>query len=102
MKREIYEAMKRRIKVFTREDTPELYADILAYYNERGWLVHDGCPFYKFDADGLGDDYDSFIQPIRTKNLWNVAQRFYSLMPHGEDTDQRLLETPLAKIQEAR
>ena len=84
MTREIYEAMKRRIAVVP-------FGTGKRMYDELGWGYGPKSTFYRFDADGLGDDVDSLIQPIDTKNLWNVAERFYSFLRHYDGIDARLL-----------
>ena len=71
MKREIYEAMKARIKPV---DEP-------GYFDEHPEIPRD-CQTFRFFADGLNEnkDYDfifDIVQAFRTKNIWNVAQRFY-------------------------
>ena len=86
MKREIYEAMKRRIEVV---EEP--------YY----WKTYPDTPkdatLYKFSSLGLNYDenYDfafDIVQAFRTKNIWNIAQRFYSeLKGNVMALDERLL-----------
>ena len=90
---DVYEAMKRRIKVLP-------YDEIKPHYDESGFEVSPDAIFYMFDPGVVNDGYDELdvdyvdcvIQPIRTKNLWNVCQRFYSLIKDFEDIDKRLLK----------
>ena len=84
MTHEIYQAMKARI-------TTMPFASAKRAYDELGWNVPAGSTFWRFDADGLGDDVDSLIQPIMTKNIWNVAERFYGFLRHYDNFDARLL-----------
>ena len=99
MTREIYEALKRHIEVITPESDKEQYARLIEDYHTMDCTVVWGTPFYRFFADGLNeglsefdaDFIDSFIQPIRTRNLWNVCQRFYSFISNYPNINQRLL-----------
>lgn len=83
MTREIYEALKARISIapeetvkFYYEDYPETPRDVTVY---------------KFDMTGLDEDIPAYIHAMKTKNLWNVAQRFYSFLYWVEDVDNILL-----------
>ena len=84
MKREIYEAMQRRIEIMP-------FASGSRAYDELGWGYRPDSIFYIFKADGLGDEVDSIIQPMETKNIWNVAERFYSFLRIHDDIDALLL-----------
>lgn len=96
---EIYEAMKRRIEVITPESDREQYDRLVEDYHTMCMDVVWGMPFYHFSLTNLNigisefdDDYVySFTQPISTRNLWNVCQRFYGFIKHHENIDQRLL-----------
>lgn len=100
MTREIYEAMKRRMEVITKESNPELYKALLKDYKERGWSVPKDGIFYRFKNDGLNDGLDlydedtidSIIQPWKAgSNIWNVCHRFYSFIQHYPNINERLL-----------
>lgn len=90
MTREIYEALKKRIRIITPFEV----------YKKIGRKIFDGSRFiYFFSNDGLNpglkrDDIeyiDSIIHPMSTHNMWNVCQRFYSFIQGYEDIDKRLL-----------
>ena len=96
---EIYEAMKRRIEVITPESDREQYDRLVADYHDMNWDVVWGTPFYHFSPTHLNigityfeEDYiDPITQPMTTRNLWNVCQRFYGFIKHYKDIDKRLL-----------
>ena len=92
MTREIYEAMRRRISI------TDLDNDGREYYELMGWPVPKNATFYLFNADGLNEGVDnvedeafSIRQPMYTRNMWNVCQRFYSYIKNLEKIDKRLL-----------
>lgn len=89
---EIYEALRNRISIISKE-----------YANTRMGLGRDLFPFpypiYYFSNAWLNpglerDDenyIDGVIHQMSTNNIWNVCQRFYSLLDHYKNFDQRLL-----------
>ena len=89
MKREIYEAMKRRMSIEPGIDEET---------RERLWM-RPGDVVYRFNPNGLNEgledwdiDYvDDILHPMSTRNLWNVCQRFYSFINYHENIDKRLL-----------
>ena len=78
MTNEIYQAMKRRISVapFSEEDKK--------YYEEQGWDIPTDAIHYRLYLGDLGDDYFDYCHCMRTSNIWNVAQRFWSLIGNEE------------------
>ena len=86
MTREIYEAMKARIR---QVEEPEYYYEYPDTPRE--------YPIFRFFADGLNGDenYDmifDIVQAFRTKNLWIVAQQFYKELNWAHMAfDKRLL-----------
>ncbi len=93
MTREIYDAMRNCVRVADYETSK-------ASYEEKGWSVSPKAVFYLFDAtrlnEGIDDPCDdewveSIIQPMTTRNMWNVCQRFYSFISGCKDIDERLL-----------
>lgn len=84
MKHEIYNALKSRISVvpFTEEDKK--------YYEEQGWSIDLTATHYLLRLEDLGEDYFNYAHSMRTKNLWNVAQRFWRLLGN-EDLENALL-----------
>lgn len=83
MTKEIYEALKRRISVASEEK-------VRAYYEE--------CPkpdrevtVYYFDLTGIDDDYPGIVHAMLTKNIWNVAQRFYMILRNLDYDESKLL-----------
>lgn len=97
MRRDIYEALRRRISVVPYEeaikDLPKM--DICGNPVE----YHPDVPIYQFDPsdlnggiDSLDDRYVMAIRaPMRTKNMWNVCQRIYAFIADEIDIDNRLL-----------
>ena len=90
MKPEIYKAMLKRISKI-----PSCVVE--TEYRDRGWKVPQGHTFYRLDAEGLGEDVDSIVQPMKTKNPWNVAQRFYGFLLIQFNNDKNALDNALTK-----
>ena len=96
MKREVYEAMKARISIIPREEARRIDEEAGVKFDIPEWAT-----IYRFSNDGLNDgiaDCDvEFVDPIqhamKTKNMWNVCQRFYGFIRQwfGESIDDRLL-----------
>lgn len=83
MVKEIYEAMKARISIAPEEAVKVYYED----YPE----TPKDVTIYRFDLTGIDEDCPAFIHAMHTKNLWNVAQRFYSFLYIFDDVDAILL-----------
>lgn len=83
MTREIYEALKARISI-----APE--AAVKAYYEDYP-ETSKNVTVYKFDLTGLDEDCPAIIHAMKTKNMWNVAQRFYSFLYMYDNADAILL-----------
>lgn len=83
MKKEIYEAVKARISVASdagRASYLEMYPD------SKDAIV------YWFNLDGIDDDeLPGILHAMKTKNMWNVAQRFYAIIKYYDDIDNILL-----------
>lgn len=78
MKRETYDLIRSRVSIY--EKGTKEYEELKKLYDERGYVVPADAVIYRFNADGLGEDAESFIQPIRTKNMWNICERVYSVI----------------------
>lgn len=83
MVKEIYEAMKARISIAPEEAVKVYYED----YPE----TPKDVTVYRFDLTGIDEDCPAIIHAMHTKNLWNVAQRFYSFLYIFDDVDANLL-----------
>ena len=83
MKKEIFEAVRKRLSVI--EDD----AALRRKYAEKGWTVTPGSRFWRFDAGGLGEEFESIVQPMTSNNIWNIAQHFHSF--YGSRLDSALL-----------
>ena len=83
MVKEIYEAMKARISIAPEEAVKVYYED----YPE----TPKDVTVYRFDLTGIDEDCPGIIHAMHTKNLWNVAQRFYSFLYIFDDVDAILL-----------
>ena len=87
MKREIYNALRKRISV----TTPVEYT----------YEIPEGHTLYFFNAESLNrgldendeNIIDSIVFPMKTRNLWNVCQRVYSYISVGNfpNLDERIL-----------
>lgn len=84
MTKEIYEALKARISVAGEDATKVYYED---YPN-----TPMTATIYRFDLTGIDEDCPAIVHAMRTKNLWNVAQRFYSFLYMFDDADAILLQ----------
>lgn len=93
LNRIVYAALKRHISVVRDEQLTDEDKSRLMFKN--GHIV------YFFDASPLNDGLssydekfiDSVLHSMSTKNMWNVAQRFYSLLKNCPDIDNRLLNS---------
>jgi len=67
MRRDIYDAIKRRISIADPND-PEIKKNI-----------RKGNIAYSFTARGLNEDevFDTVVE-VRTRNIWNACQRIWS------------------------
>lgn len=83
MKKEIYEAVKARISIAPEEAVKIYYED----YPE----TPKDATVYLFDLTGLDEDCPAIVHAMKTKNIWNVAQRFYSFLYWIENVDEILL-----------
>lgn len=83
MTKEIYEALKRRISI-----APEA---AVKSYRESYPKTPEDVTIYMFDLTGLDEDTPAIIHAMKTKNMWNVARRFYSFLYVFENVDQILL-----------
>lgn len=83
MTKEIYEALKARVSIAPEEAVKFYYEDYPETAND--------ATVYKFDLTGLDEDIPAIIHAMRTKNLWNVAQRFYMFLGIYDDVDSKLL-----------
>lgn len=93
MSPEIYEALRKRISIISKEEA-----------NTMMGLGRDLFPFpypiYYFSNDGLNPGLerhdknyiDGIIHQMSTNNIWNVCQRFYSLLENHKNIDKRLLK----------
>ena len=75
MTKEIYDELKSRISLATEEQKEALYV----YYFD----VHDcedeiGCP--------------GFVHPMKTRNIWNVAQRFFAIVSFFDGALQSMMQ----------
>lgn len=82
MRPEIYEALKARISVAD-EKARKAYCE--EYPSAADAIV------YRFDLGWIDDDPPCIIHAMRTKNIWNVAQRFYMFLGIYDDVDSKLL-----------
>ena len=89
---EIYEALRKRISIISKEEANTmmgLWRDLFPF----------PYPIYYFSNAGLNpglerDDenyIDGIIHQMSTSNIWNVCQRFYSLLENHKTIDKRLL-----------
>lgn len=84
MTKEIYEALKKRIHVAS--------GDMLKAYYEDYPDTERGLTVYWIDLGDIDEDIPGIVQAMRTGNIWNVAQRFYSTLRQiFDDADVRLL-----------
>ena len=84
MTKEIYEALKERIHVAS--------DDMLMAYYEDYPCTDRSLPVYWIDLSDIDEDIPGIVQAMRTKNIWNVALRFYgALRQIFDDADVRLL-----------
>lgn len=89
--KDVYEAMVKRISV----------VDIKTLSDEEREMmwVRPYQTLYRFDSTGLNDSVpedeyvDSLVHPMRTKNMWNVCNRFYMFLKNFKDIDKRLLKS---------
>ena len=87
MTKEIYTALKKRISIVP----DEIAKDYCEHYGF--------CNVYHMNTEGMnvGIDendegyFDGFIHGMKTKNIWNVAQRFYSFCRYYPNIDERIL-----------
>ena len=91
MTKELYEVVKPRISVIT-PDINE-WELVKEDFNERGWTFDPNCPLYRIHVSDLGEDYFDIVQPIRSRNMWNVAQRLYSNLFIHEGIEVKLLQS---------
>lgn len=83
MTREIYDSMRSRLSVIPTEQ-------VKADYDAMGWTISDDAIVYRFNAEGLGEDVYSIVHCMKTKNLWNVAQRLYSHLRYQFESDDTM------------
>ena len=83
MNKEIYEALKKRISIASEEMVKAYYED----YPETSRSV----TVYYFDLTGIDDDCPGIVHAMLTKNIWNVAQRFYAFLQNLDFDESRLL-----------
>lgn len=86
MTKEIYQAMRQRVSIIP--TTHDYFAKGLIIFRP------DYPVTYKVDLTGLDEDIPAFIQSMRTRNIWNVCQHFYSILKWtiGKDLDSLLLK----------
>lgn len=81
MDRIIYEALKKRVSVVPFSELDD--------ESRANMILREDSIVYFFNATGLldkdGDDLPSIMHPMRTKNMWNVCQRFYWLIKDFSD-----------------
>ena len=77
-----YALIKKRIREVTAEEKIRI---------EFPYDISDGATLYYFSSEGLGDDFFSFVQPMRTKNMWNLCQHFYSLLRACADNETEFI-----------
>lgn len=93
MSPEIYEALRKRISIISKEDANTMMGGEMD-------LFPFPYPIYYFSNAGLNpglerydeNHIDSIIHQMSTNNLWNVCQRFYSFLENYENIDQKLLK----------
>lgn len=83
MTKEIYEALKKRISVASKEQVDAYYVDYPETPKE--------ATVYYFDLRGIDEDCPGIVHAMATKNMWNVAQRFYTFLSIFDDADSKLL-----------
>lgn len=83
MRPEIYEALKKRISIASEEK-------MKAFYEEYPKTDREVTVYY-FDLKGIDEDCPGIIHAMLTKNIWNVAQRFYMFLGIYDDVDSKLL-----------
>lgn len=74
--KELYKAIKSRITVVIPDSAD--YKLVVDDFKERGWEFNPNIPLYRLNVKDLDADYFDIIQPINSRNLWNIAQRLYS------------------------
>ena len=99
MTREIYEAMKAHISVLSRDEYDRMSREA----GDEIVLEPEDLTIYRFNNEGLNDglDYldegyaDPIVHAMKTRNMWNVCQRFYGFLRawHGTGIDERLLKS---------
>ena len=83
MTKEIYEALKKRISIASEEK-------VKAFYEEYPKTDREVTVYY-FDLKGIDDDCPGIVHAMLTKNIWNVAQRFYMFLCDFDYDESKLL-----------
>lgn len=89
--KDLYEAILRRITVVEMKSLSKEEIDFMR--------VKPYHTVYRFESTGLNDGapederIESMIHPMRTKNMWNVCNRFYMFLNNFKDIDKRLLKS---------
>lgn len=86
MIKEIYDELKSRISLATEEQKEALYED----YPE----TDRDIPVYYFDVHDCEDEIGcpGFVHPMKTRNIWNVAQRFLAIISFFDGALQSMMQ----------
>lgn len=90
MTQQLYDALKNRISTIA-TDSDE-FKVIEEDFREKGWFFDPECPIYRIHISDLGEDFFDVVQPIRSTNMWNVAQRLYSHISYQDGIEEALLK----------
>lgn len=79
MKRELYEALKKRItEVEPGSDAWEEFKDSMG---DQNWTFYPDDPVFQVTLSDLGEDFFNIRMQVKGRNLWNVAQRACAVFP---------------------
>ena len=88
----LYEAIVKRVTII---DKTTLSAEEIKYMHIKPFHT-----IYRFDNSGLNDKIrpgedkiEAVIHPMKTKNIWNVCNRFYLLLKHYDGIEEKLLNS---------
>lgn len=79
MKRELYEALKKRITEV--EPGSEAWKDFADDAGDRNWTFYPEHPVFRVTLSDLGEDFFDIVMQVKGRNLWNIAQRACAVFP---------------------
>lgn len=89
MKRELYEALKKRITEVERGSVTWMrFKDDMG---ENNWTFDPEAPVFYVSLSDLGEDFFDLCMQVKERNLWNVAQRTCSVFSSIEEELERKL-----------